>query len=513
MLTWWYRRSGSRYPYQALASVLHLEDLVFLFGVGVLTLYVPMSLGKFALLVAVAMAAQEAYALLTLRYFRRQLVPLVAWEDGGREVGGAADAWRVAASVPYELLRLYWRRGYPVLANLAWALVATWALRLEAWAIPIMLAASLVLSAYGNGLSFFVMERAMQPVLDDLASHLNEEAQVQAISMPLGRRLLAALPTINLATGVAAVGLVGNGHAGVGTLGLAIGASLAVALTMALAFSVLLTTSVLAPIRRLQAGTTRVTVGDLATRVPVSASDETGSLTHSFNRMVGGLQERERLRDAFGTFVDPELAERVAREGTDLRGEELELSILFMDVRGFTAFSERAPAPEVVARLNALYELVVPIILHHGGHANKFIGDGLLAVFGAPERHADHADRAVAAAIQIASDIGKRYRGELRVGLGVNSGSAVVGTIGGGGRLDFTVIGDAVNTASRVESATRETGDDLLITQQTRRLLTRPHANWDERPPVALKGKSDAIRLFAPTAVVPDGHETPRPGG
>src|SRR5712691_8364795 len=121
--------------------------------------------------------------------------------------------------------------------------------------------------------------------------------------------------------------------------------------------------------------------------------------------MVSGLQERERLRDAFGTFVDPDLAERVAQEGADLRGEELELSIMFMDVRGFTTLSESARAPDVVAKLNELYELVVPVILRHGGHANKFIGDGLLAVFGAPERHADHADRAVAAALEIAQEV------------------------------------------------------------------------------------------------------------
>src|SRR5204862_4579707 len=164
------------------------------------------------------------------------------------------------------------------------------------------------------------------------------------------------------------------------------------------------------------------------------------------------------LREAFGTFVDPELAERVARDGTDLRGEELDTSILFMDVRGFTTLSEQAPAQQVVSRLNALYEIVVPVILRHGGHANKFIGDGLLAVFGAPERHADHADRAVAAALEIATEVNGNAPGDLRIGLGVNSGTVLVGTIGGGGRLDFTVIGDTVNTASRLQSATRQAG-------------------------------------------------------
>jgi class 3 adenylate cyclase len=256
--------------------------------------------------------------------------------------------------------------------------------------------------------------------------------------------------------------------------------------------------SVAAPIRRLQAAAERVGAGDLATRVPVVAGDETGELTHAFNRMVSGLQERERLRDAFGTFVDPDLADRVARDGTDLRGEELDVSILFMDVRGFTTLSENAPAQQVVSQLNALYEIVVPVILRHGGHANKFIGDGLLAVFGAPERHADHADRAVAAALEIAERVNRGgATGELRVGLGVNTGTVVVGTIGGGGRLDFTVIGDAVNTAARVESATRATGDDVLITSETRQRISSADGPWEERPPIPLKGKAKAIALYA----------------
>jgi class 3 adenylate cyclase len=214
--------------------------------------------------------------------------------------------------------------------------------------------------------------------------------------------------------------------------------------------------------------------------------------------MVAGLQERERLHKAFGTFVDPELAERVLREGTDLAGEEIELSILFMDVREFTSFAESAAAQEVVARLNDLYEQVVPWCCGHGGHANKFIGDGLLAIFGAPERYRDHADRAVGAALEIAALVSSRYGDSLRVGIGINSGRVVVGTIGGG-RLDFTVIGDAVNTAARVETATRQTDDDVLVTDTTHSQLSHPFGNWHPRPPIPLKGKTQTIALFAPS--------------
>jgi class 3 adenylate cyclase len=203
--------------------------------------------------------------------------------------------------------------------------------------------------------------------------------------------------------------------------------------------------------------------------------------------------------------VDPDVAERVmAGETAQLGGEEVVVSIVFIDIRDFTAFTERASAREVVEQLNAFYALVVPVLLAHGGHANKFVGDGLLAVFGAPDRLLDHADRAVAAAVAIAQVVRETYGGALRIGAGVNSGPVVAGTVGGGGRVDFTVIGDAVNTASRVEEVTRLTGDDVLITENTRRLLTRHHGGFERRPTVALKGKTERVPLFAPRVVAAD---------
>jgi adenylate cyclase len=274
------------------------------------------------------------------------------------------------------------------------------------------------------------------------------------------------------------------------------------ALVVGLAATRFTARSVADPLESMRGALARVEAGELETHVRVDDASEVGLLQAGFNRMTAGLSERERLREALGTFVDPSLAERVLEEGTDLAGEEVELSLLFTDIRGFTSFSERSEAREVVATLNGLYELVVPVVLRHGGHANKFIGDGLLAVFGAPERLYNHAQRAVAAAVEIAKLVRERYDDELRVGIGVNSGTVVVGTIGGGGRLDFTVIGDAVNTAARVEAATRETGDDVLITEATLSLLTGADG-WVERPAIPLKGKTERVRLFAPAAGTP----------
>jgi len=244
----------------------------------------------------------------------------------------------------------------------------------------------------------------------------------------------------------------------------------------------------------------RIERRDFEARVAVDDGSEVGLLQAGFNRMAAGLAERERIRDAFGAYVDPEVAEHILKEGPDLGGEAVEATILFVDVRDFTSWAERASASEVVETLNRLFEALVPIIHEHGGHVDKFVGDGLMAVFGAPRRLSDHADRALAAALEIAKRVAEEFEPELRVGLGLNSGTVVAGNVGGAGRLDFSVIGDPVNIAARVEAATRETGDTILLTAETRDRLTNSAPDLERRPPVPLKGKSNPVGLFAPRA-------------
>lgn len=348
-------------------------------------------------------------------------------------------------------------------------------------------------------LQYLVIERIMRPVA---ARALADGTRVDCPRLGVTGRLVL---TWALATGIPVAGiadiaaqdLLGTEYDSTRVVG-AVLALAVVALAVGLAATVISVRAVADPLISIRGALAAVEAGDYDTRVPVDDGTEIGLLEAGFNRMASGLAERERLRHALGTFVDPALADRVLTEGTDLAGEDVEVSLLFLDIRGFTAFSERADARAVVMMLNDLFGVVVPVVLRHGGHANKFIGDGLLAVFGAPERHEDHADRAVAAALEIAELVRVRYAGELSVGIGVNSGKVVVGTVGGGGRLDFTVIGDAVNTAARVESATRQTGDDVLVTEHTLRLLTREHAPWRARPSVPLKGKTEELTLYGP---------------
>ena len=125
--------------------------------------------------------------------------------------------------------------------------------------------------------------------------------------------------------------------------------------------------SVTVPIRDLRRATDRVAQGDLSARVPVISTDEVGRLAASFNGAVRGLGERERLREAFGAFVDPVLADRVLEEGTTLAGEEVDVTIMFLDIRSFTAFAERADPAQVVETLNGLFAAVVPVLARHGG--------------------------------------------------------------------------------------------------------------------------------------------------
>jgi adenylate cyclase len=177
----------------------------------------------------------------------------------------------------------------------------------------------------------------------------------------------------------------------------------------------------LQPLRDLADGTERVASGDFSQRLPVVQDDDLGALAASFNRMQAGLAERQRLHAAFGTYVDPALAARLLEQGDNVfTGERREVTVMFVDIRDFTPFAEANTAEDTVARLNALFEIVVPAVVDAGGHVNKFLGDGALAVFGAPNDLADHADAAVTAAVLIHRLVAERFDGELRIGIGIN---------------------------------------------------------------------------------------------
>ena len=495
-----YARTGPRYWRWLVASMqLGVAGLVAL-GIGTTALYVDGSLGEYAILTAASWLWYAGEAALAASILLRDGAGVRAWLGGARGEEAALAAWCAGASLPARLVRRPLPYVVGAVAAATWNVLAVVVLDLPWWAAAAVWPASFGLYAYWVVLRTLIVELTMRPILEEVTPHLPADARLEAPRIGLRTRLLATLPALCWGTGAIVGGVTSRLGEGADTLAVASVVAVAATLIGSIWLILVLADSVTGPLTSLGAATRRVSEGDLTARAPVVSTDETGDLARSFNAMVRGLRERERLRDAFGAFVDPALTERVLDEGVDLRGEEVEVSVLFLDVRGFTTMSESASAQEIVARLNELYEEVVPAILRHGGHANKFIGDGLLAVFGAPERLDDHADRAVAAALDIAECVDRRFGGALRVGVGVNSGRVLAGTIGGGGRLDFTVIGDTVNTAARVESATRVTGDDVLVTEATVKLLRDGRDGFDERPSVPLKGKTAEVRLLAPRA-------------
>jgi adenylate cyclase len=172
------------------------------------------------------------------------------------------------------------------------------------------------------------------------------------------------------------------------------------------------------------------------------------------------------------------------------------VTVVFVDIRGFTTFADRSTAHEAVAYLNEFFGLVVPILTAHGGHANKLLGDGLLGVFGAPERLPDHADRALAAASDMLDSVESHFGERCRIGIGLNSGLVLVGTIGGGELAELGVVGDPVNVAARVQDATRELGDPLLLTEATRCLLEDRDTGIEACGTLSLRGKPQPVAVY-----------------
>jgi class 3 adenylate cyclase len=491
-----YRRLGRLYfvvySFFDVASAL----LICLGTTGLFKLYSDPSTAEFFITLAFA----EAVCLVTVLWvvYRGWCVarPITRWVGGQRDEASSLEAWRAGVSFPRQFVAVNgWKPFALVAAPIA--VFVTIYQDLPAYSGLIIFAGSLVAVAYAAVLHFFASELFLRPVLAHIHEHLPDDFEALARGVPLRWKLLAALPIINVITGVAVSGLSTAEQASLEDLGLDVVVAVVVAFTISFELTLLVTKSVLDPVGDLLDATDRVKKGDLSTRVPVVSGDEMGSLAASFNQMVRGLAEREALREAFGSYVDPDVAERVLLEGELLEGEQVEATMLFVDICDFTAFAENASAREAVAHLNEFFNLVVPIVIEARGHANKFIGDGVLAVFGAPDRHSDHADCALQAAERIADAVGERYGGRLRVGIGINSGPVMVGTVGGGGRLEFTVIGDPVNVAARVEEATRDTGDRILLTESTRTLLSeRWRGRLEERGSMPLKGKSEPISLY-----------------
>jgi class 3 adenylate cyclase len=256
------------------------------------------------------------------------------------------------------------------------------------------------------------------------------------------------------------------------------------------------------PIRALTAGVTRVAGGDLSRTLPVRSRDELGRLTRAFNQMLEGLRQRDFIRSAFGRYVSPEVAQQLLEspEGLRFGGEKRVVTVLMSDLRGYTRFAEQGDPARVMDVLNEYLARMTDIIVQHGGTINEFIGDAVFAVFGAPLAHPDHAERAAACALGMQRAMADLNRGHaaaglprFEMGIGVNTGEAVVGNIGSEQRAKYAVVGSAVNIAARVEGAT--VGGQVFITATTYEAI-KDLAEVSAPMAVEVKGLSEPLRLY-----------------
>jgi adenylate cyclase len=172
------------------------------------------------------------------------------------------------------------------------------------------------------------------------------------------------------------------------------------------------------------------------------------------------------------------------------------VTVVFVDIRGFTTFADRSTAREAVDYLNEFFGVVIPILTRHGGHPNQMLGDGLLGVFGAPDPLPDHADGAVAAARDMLSSVDSHFGERCRIGIGINSGLVLIGSIGGGELVEAGIVGDPVNVAARVQDATRDLGEPLLVTEATRSLLERERSGIEHRATLELRGRREPVAVY-----------------
>src|SRR4051812_31642393 len=233
-------------------------------------------------------------------------------------------------------------------------------------------------------------------------------------------------------------------------------------------------------------------------------------------------RERRRTRTAFARFVPAAVVDRVleqAEDGLRLGGEEALGTVLFSDIRGFTTFSESHPAGEVIDILNRYLTEMTDAIMGHGGTLIAYLGDGIIAIFGAPLEQADHADRALAAAQEMLGERLPRFNEWLRdrgieqpfeMGIGINSGLLMAGNVGSQDRLEYTVIGDTVNTAARMEGLTKDSGHSLFIAESTQFMLLGKPPPLDYVGEFEIRGRAGRMKIWAPP--LPDRDEHKRIG-
>lgn len=253
------------------------------------------------------------------------------------------------------------------------------------------------------------------------------------------------------------------------------------------------------PIAQLVRATQEVGKGNFNQRIREVRKDELGELATAFNFMSRELWKKLKMQKSFGSYVSPEILKMILANPDDdwLKGTRMDVSILFTDIRGFTRFSEENEPETVVEKLNEYFHIATKHIVENGGHVDKFIGDAVLGIFGAPAVQPDHALRSVRAALNMQSEFDERgSAGNAlldRVGIGINSGEAVAGDLGSEAKKEYSVIGDCVNLASRLNSLAKS--GQIIISRNTYQEVG-DILSVKTLETVTVKGKTQATETF-----------------
>ena len=277
-----------------------------------------------------------------------------------------------------------------------------------------------------------------------------------------------------------------------------------IGISFGLCSAALISRLVACPVDELRSAAQAVAEGRLDVSLPLQRADEFGALFGEFNHMVSELREKERVRKIFGVHVGQEAAKQILARGLGVAGTEQVVTIIFVDIRGFTARSARTDPASAVALLNEFLGAMVEVVeAQHGGMVNQFMGDGFMALFGVGAKRAKHADDALAAGramqrrlLELNAQLASRGEAKLEIGIGINTGRGIVGSIGSPERLEFTVIGSAVNLASRIEALTKTVGAPLLVTEMTADALQQRDGLRDCGAH-HVRGVDQPVRVFA----------------
>ena len=263
------------------------------------------------------------------------------------------------------------------------------------------------------------------------------------------------------------------------------------------------------PIDQLRAAADAVSRGNLTVdlgRAGAQRADEFGRLLSEFDQMVRELRDKEKLRQTFGLHVGRRAAERILARDPGLSGVEEEITVMFVDMRSWTARASASPPAEIVEIMNDFFRVSVRAVEEeHRGMVNKYLGDGFMAIFGAGDSGSNHARDAVSAGCEILraveglnDELGAKNRAPIQIGIGIHSGPAIVGSVGSPQRLEFTAIGNTVNVASRIQGLTKTLGKPLLVTAAVRDRAGDAFA-VEEMPPQEVRGIEGRMMIFAIT--------------